>query len=132
VPSYHLGRGAGVTRTEPCAPAEELSLIRQFKSVISLVTGLPCCIWCLGVWRNAVTGAAGVIQTVPSRLVVWPLLELTVVLLSGEREVGTEGKILLLAREDKKLQGVGLQSRQPVRSPRLSQVLDWERALRCC
>ncbi|XP_071273985.1 proteasomal ATPase-associated factor 1 isoform X2 [Agelaius tricolor] len=32
----------------------------------------------------------------------------------GEREVGTEGKILLLAREDKKLQGVGLQSRQPV------------------
>uniref|UniRef100_A0A8C3JR55 Proteasomal ATPase associated factor 1 n=1 Tax=Calidris pygmaea TaxID=425635 RepID=A0A8C3JR55_9CHAR len=34
--------------------------------------------------------------------------------LSCEREVGTEGKILLLAREDKKLQGVGLQSRQPV------------------
>ncbi|NXL80072.1 PAAF1 factor, partial [Leptocoma aspasia] len=32
----------------------------------------------------------------------------------SEREVGTEGKILLLAREDKKLQGVGLQSRQPV------------------
>ncbi|XP_054509816.2 proteasomal ATPase-associated factor 1 isoform X2 [Agelaius phoeniceus] len=32
----------------------------------------------------------------------------------GEREVGTEGKVLLLAREDKKLQGVGLQSRQPV------------------
>ncbi|NXW34207.1 PAAF1 factor, partial [Phaetusa simplex] len=32
----------------------------------------------------------------------------------SEREVGTEGKILLLAREDKKLQGVGLQSRQSV------------------
>ncbi|XP_027515840.1 proteasomal ATPase-associated factor 1 isoform X2 [Corapipo altera] len=32
----------------------------------------------------------------------------------SEREIGTEGKILLLAREDKKLQGVGLQSRQPV------------------
>nr|XP_060627260.1 proteasomal ATPase-associated factor 1 [Anolis sagrei ordinatus] len=32
----------------------------------------------------------------------------------SEREVGTEGKLLLLAREDKKLQGVGLQSRQPV------------------
>uniref|UniRef100_A0A8C5JJP5 Proteasomal ATPase-associated factor 1 n=1 Tax=Junco hyemalis TaxID=40217 RepID=A0A8C5JJP5_JUNHY len=32
----------------------------------------------------------------------------------SEREVGTEGKMLLLAREDKKLQGVGLQSRQPV------------------
>ncbi|NWW30920.1 PAAF1 factor, partial [Panurus biarmicus] len=32
----------------------------------------------------------------------------------SEREVRTEGKILLLAREDKKLQGVGLQSRQPV------------------
>ncbi|OXB54637.1 hypothetical protein ASZ78_002391, partial [Callipepla squamata] len=31
----------------------------------------------------------------------------------SEREIGTEGKILLLAREDKKLQGVGLQSRQP-------------------
>ncbi|KAL7983123.1 hypothetical protein Chor_010465 [Crotalus horridus] len=33
--------------------------------------------------------------------------------LPSEREVGTEGKLLLLAREDKKLQGVGLQSRQP-------------------
>ncbi|XP_040433636.1 proteasomal ATPase-associated factor 1 isoform X2 [Cygnus olor] len=33
----------------------------------------------------------------------------------SEREIGTEGKILLLAREDKKLQGVGLQSRQPHR-----------------
>ncbi|XP_025065166.1 proteasomal ATPase-associated factor 1 isoform X2 [Alligator sinensis] len=32
----------------------------------------------------------------------------------SEREIGTEDKILLLAREDKKLQGVGLQSRQPV------------------
>ncbi|XP_070605558.1 proteasomal ATPase-associated factor 1 isoform X1 [Erythrolamprus reginae] len=32
----------------------------------------------------------------------------------SEREVGTEGKMLLLAREDKKLQGLGLQSRQPV------------------
>ncbi|KAJ7418528.1 hypothetical protein WISP_58477 [Willisornis vidua] len=32
----------------------------------------------------------------------------------SEREVGTEGKILLLAREDGKLQGVGLQSRQPL------------------
>ncbi|KAH0625276.1 hypothetical protein JD844_033733 [Phrynosoma platyrhinos] len=33
---------------------------------------------------------------------------------TGEREIGTEGKLLLLAREDKKLQGVGLQSRQPI------------------
>ncbi|KAG5837270.1 hypothetical protein ANANG_G00237510 [Anguilla anguilla] len=32
----------------------------------------------------------------------------------GEREVGTEDKLLLLAREDQKLQGVGLQSRTPV------------------
>uniref|UniRef100_A0A4X1US71 Proteasomal ATPase-associated factor 1 n=1 Tax=Sus scrofa TaxID=9823 RepID=A0A4X1US71_PIG len=32
----------------------------------------------------------------------------------SEREVGTESKMLLLAREDKKLQCVGLQSRQPV------------------
>ncbi|XP_067995363.1 proteasomal ATPase-associated factor 1 isoform X2 [Melanerpes formicivorus] len=32
----------------------------------------------------------------------------------SEHEVGTEGKLLLLAREDKKLQGVGLQSRQQV------------------
>ncbi|NXM27330.1 PAAF1 factor, partial [Oxyruncus cristatus] len=32
----------------------------------------------------------------------------------SEREIGTEGKILLVAREDKKLQGVGLQSRQPL------------------
>uniref|UniRef100_A0A6I8NTM3 Proteasomal ATPase associated factor 1 n=1 Tax=Ornithorhynchus anatinus TaxID=9258 RepID=A0A6I8NTM3_ORNAN len=32
----------------------------------------------------------------------------------GEREVGTEAKLLLLAREDRKLQAVGLQSRQPV------------------
>uniref|UniRef100_H3A1S2 Proteasomal ATPase associated factor 1 n=1 Tax=Latimeria chalumnae TaxID=7897 RepID=H3A1S2_LATCH len=32
----------------------------------------------------------------------------------SDREVGTEGKLLLLAREDKKLQAVGLQSRQPV------------------
>ncbi|XP_077197315.1 proteasomal ATPase-associated factor 1 isoform X1 [Paroedura picta] len=31
----------------------------------------------------------------------------------SEREVGTEGKLLLLAREDKKFQGVGLHSRQP-------------------
>uniref|UniRef100_A0A2K6FB77 Proteasomal ATPase associated factor 1 n=1 Tax=Propithecus coquereli TaxID=379532 RepID=A0A2K6FB77_PROCO len=31
-----------------------------------------------------------------------------------EREVGTEAKMLLLAREDKKLQCLGLQSRQPV------------------
>lgn len=68
---------------------------------------------------------------VPSRLVAYLLLELTVVLLSGEREVGTEGKILLLAREDKKLQGVGLQSRQPVRRLGLSEVLAWESALRC-
>lgn len=52
------------------------------------------------------------------------LLELTFVFLSGEREIGTEGKILLLAREDKKLQGVGLQSRQPVRRLRLSIVLE--------
>nr|KAF6438545.1 proteasomal ATPase associated factor 1 [Molossus molossus] len=44
----------------------------------------------------------------------------------SEREVGTESKMLLLAREDKKLQCLGLQSRQPdgniyqldVRSPR--------------
>nr|XP_045750371.1 proteasomal ATPase-associated factor 1 isoform X4 [Mirounga angustirostris] len=32
----------------------------------------------------------------------------------SEREVGTESKMLLLAREDKKLQCLGLQSRQPV------------------
>lgn len=32
----------------------------------------------------------------------------------SEREVGTEAKMLLLAREDKKLQCLGLQSRQPV------------------
>ncbi|XP_038617614.1 proteasomal ATPase-associated factor 1 [Tachyglossus aculeatus] len=32
----------------------------------------------------------------------------------SEREVGTEAKLLLLAREDRKLQAVGLQSRQPV------------------
>ncbi|MGH0179331.1 UNVERIFIED_CONTAM: hypothetical protein FKN15_001715, partial [Acipenser sinensis] len=32
---------------------------------------------------------------------------------SSDREVGTEDKLLLLAREDKKLQAVGLQSRQP-------------------
>nr|XP_056714558.1 proteasomal ATPase-associated factor 1 [Euleptes europaea] len=32
----------------------------------------------------------------------------------SDREVGTEGKLLLLAREDKKFQGVGLQSRQPL------------------
>ncbi|XP_044524055.1 proteasomal ATPase-associated factor 1 [Gracilinanus agilis] len=32
----------------------------------------------------------------------------------SEREIGTEGKMLLLAREDKKLQCVGLRSRQPV------------------
>lgn len=32
----------------------------------------------------------------------------------GEREIGTEGKLLLLAREDKKLQGIGLLSREPV------------------
>ncbi|RXM98029.1 39S ribosomal protein L48, mitochondrial [Acipenser ruthenus] len=33
---------------------------------------------------------------------------------SSDREVGTEDKLLLLAREDKKLQAVGLQSRQPL------------------
>ncbi|MGH0173620.1 UNVERIFIED_CONTAM: hypothetical protein FKN15_065997, partial [Acipenser sinensis] len=33
---------------------------------------------------------------------------------SSDREVGTEDKLLLLAREDKKLQAVGLQSRQPI------------------
>lgn len=32
----------------------------------------------------------------------------------SEREIGTEGKLLLLAREDGKLQGVSLQSRQQV------------------
>uniref|UniRef100_A0A8D0HNU9 Proteasomal ATPase-associated factor 1 n=1 Tax=Sphenodon punctatus TaxID=8508 RepID=A0A8D0HNU9_SPHPU len=32
----------------------------------------------------------------------------------SDREIGTEGKLLLVAREDRKLQGVGLQSRQPV------------------
>lgn len=32
----------------------------------------------------------------------------------SEREVGTEAKMLLVAREDKKLQCLGLQSRQPV------------------
>lgn len=59
----------------------------------------------------------------PSSLPAGMLLELIVVLLPGEREIGTEGKILLLAREDKKLQGVGLQSRQPVRSPRSGRAL---------
>uniref|UniRef100_UPI00398F600F proteasomal ATPase-associated factor 1-like isoform X2 n=1 Tax=Pristiophorus japonicus TaxID=55135 RepID=UPI00398F600F len=32
----------------------------------------------------------------------------------SEREIGTEGKLLLLAREDKKLQSIGLLSRQPI------------------
>nr|XP_033804676.1 proteasomal ATPase-associated factor 1 isoform X1 [Geotrypetes seraphini] len=32
----------------------------------------------------------------------------------SNREIGTKGKLLLLAREDKKLQGVSLHSRQPV------------------
>ncbi|XP_040282438.1 proteasomal ATPase-associated factor 1 [Bufo bufo] len=32
----------------------------------------------------------------------------------SDREIGTEGKLLLLAREDKKLEGVSLQSRQSV------------------
>ncbi|XP_065601820.1 dnaJ homolog subfamily B member 13 isoform X4 [Cyrtonyx montezumae] len=44
----------------------------------------------------------------------------------SEREIGTEGKILLLAREDKKLQGVGLQSRQPVF------LFDGSDAFNCC
>ncbi|XP_077870143.1 proteasomal ATPase-associated factor 1-like [Saccoglossus kowalevskii] len=34
--------------------------------------------------------------------------------IANEREVGTEGKLLLLAREDGILQGVGLQSRQSI------------------
>ncbi|XP_056417112.1 proteasomal ATPase-associated factor 1 isoform X1 [Hyla sarda] len=32
----------------------------------------------------------------------------------SDREIGTEGKILLLAREDKRLEGVSVNSRQPV------------------
>ncbi|XP_036392649.1 proteasomal ATPase-associated factor 1-like [Megalops cyprinoides] len=32
----------------------------------------------------------------------------------SDREIGTQDKLLLLAREDKKLQGVGLQSRTPI------------------
>jgi hypothetical protein len=34
----------------------------------------------------------------------------------GDRETGTIGKLLVIAREDKTLQGVGLHSRQKVRS----------------
>ncbi|XP_062910514.1 proteasomal ATPase-associated factor 1-like [Mobula hypostoma] len=32
----------------------------------------------------------------------------------SEREIGTEGKLLLLAREDRKLQSIGLLSREPI------------------
>ncbi|XP_064414084.1 proteasomal ATPase-associated factor 1 isoform X2 [Latimeria chalumnae] len=44
----------------------------------------------------------------------------------SDREVGTEGKLLLLAREDKKLQAVGLQSRQPIF------LFDGSDAFNCC
>ncbi|MEE6522797.1 hypothetical protein FKM82_021406 [Ascaphus truei] len=55
-------------------------------------------------------------------------LELTVtcVHLTGDRETGTEGKLLLLAREDKKLQGVCLHSRTPVF------LFDGSDAFNCC
>ncbi|XP_069828042.1 proteasomal ATPase-associated factor 1 [Dendropsophus ebraccatus] len=43
-----------------------------------------------------------------------------------DREVGTEGKLLLLAREDKKLEGVSLHSRQSVFS------FDGADAFNCC
>ncbi|KAM8976862.1 proteasomal ATPase-associated factor 1 [Pelodytes ibericus] len=43
-----------------------------------------------------------------------------------DREVGTEGKLLLLAREDKKLQGVSVHSRTPVF------VFDGSDAFNCC
>lgn len=68
-------------------------------------------------------GSAVVIPTIRALSLCSLLPELTFVFLSGEREIGTEGKILLLAREDKKLQGVGLQSRQLVRRLRVSVVL---------
>ena len=44
VPLYHLGKGTRVTRIEHSSPADELSLIKQFKTGMSLITGLPCCI----------------------------------------------------------------------------------------
>ncbi|CAN2391534.1 Proteasomal ATPase-associated factor 1, partial [Pristimantis euphronides] len=43
-----------------------------------------------------------------------------------DREIGTEGKLLLLAREDKKLEGVSLQSRQSVFT------FDGTDAFNCC
>ncbi|XP_072257364.1 proteasomal ATPase-associated factor 1 isoform X2 [Pyxicephalus adspersus] len=44
----------------------------------------------------------------------------------SDREIGTEGKLLLLAREDKKLEGVGLHSRQSVFT------FDGSDAFNCC
>ncbi|XP_044142561.1 proteasomal ATPase-associated factor 1 [Bufo gargarizans] len=44
----------------------------------------------------------------------------------SDREIGTEGKLLLLAREDKKLEGVSLQSRQSVFT------FDGADAFNCC
>ncbi|CAH2225749.1 proteasomal ATPase-associated factor 1 [Pelobates cultripes] len=44
----------------------------------------------------------------------------------SDREVGTGGKLLLLAREDKKLQGVSVQSRTPIF------VFDGSDAFNCC
>ncbi|XP_053564708.1 proteasomal ATPase-associated factor 1 [Bombina bombina] len=44
----------------------------------------------------------------------------------SEREIGTEGKLLLLAREDKKLQGVSLHSHEPVF------LFDGSDAFNCC
>ncbi|XP_063807246.1 proteasomal ATPase-associated factor 1 isoform X1 [Pseudophryne corroboree] len=44
----------------------------------------------------------------------------------SDREIGTEGKLLLLAREDKKLEGVSLQSRQSVFE------FDGSDAFNCC
>ncbi|XP_006627858.2 proteasomal ATPase-associated factor 1 isoform X1 [Lepisosteus oculatus] len=45
---------------------------------------------------------------------------------TSDREIGTQDKLLLLAREDNKLQGVGLQSRQPVFT------FDGADAFNCC
>lgn len=78
-----------------------------------MVAGLPGVLGSGGILPQFSCGDPSCWVLIPPRFVVQ--LELAVVLFPGEREVGTEGKILLLAREDKKLQGVGLQSRQPVR-----------------
>ncbi|XP_066555451.1 proteasomal ATPase-associated factor 1 [Amia ocellicauda] len=45
---------------------------------------------------------------------------------TSDREIGTQDKLLLLAREDKKLQGIGLQSRQPIFA------FDGSDAFNCC